>query len=120
MKLTDYDKMLLTVDLFKALGDPVRMKIIRILASQSEKRISVNELVEKFNVSQPAISQHLKILKNIKLLQTEKIGYYIYYSINMKSLINFKKLVDNIFEIALKKCDKFPDCENCKETSNCK
>lgn len=119
MSLSDHDKMILTVELFKALGDPVRMKIIRILASQTEKKINVNDLVKKFNVSQPAISQHLKILKSVKLLLTEKIGYYIYYSINLESLKNFKKLVDEIFEIAFKKCDKFPNCKECKEISNC-
>jgi len=54
--------------LCKALGDATRLKIIKILASHKDYRPCVNDLAKNLNITQPAASQHLKILKNVGLI----------------------------------------------------
>ncbi len=117
--MKDHDKMLLVVKVFKALGDPMRMKLLRALATQFEDKASVNDLVGLFDISQPAISQHLKILLNMNIVNAEKQGYYMYYSINQPKIVEYKKLIDDIFMIGFIKCEKFPNCKNCNEISDC-
>ena len=102
------------VDVFKAMGDPVRLKIIRILASKMENRLCVNDLVKYFGISQPAISQHLKILRNVGILNGTKDGYKVYYTINNKILYERKGMIDKLFEIAFEKCKDYPNCEHMK------
>lgn len=118
--MKDHDKLIQVVKVFKALGDPVRMKLMRALATQFEEKATVNDLVNLFNISQPAISQHLKILKNMEFVNSVKQGYYMYYSINYPKIAEYKKLIDYIFELGLKKCEKFPNCRECEEAEDCK
>jgi ArsR family transcriptional regulator len=117
--MKDHEKMLSVVKVFKALGDPVRMKLIRALATQFDEKASVNDLVGLFNISQPAISQHLKILLNMEIVKAEKQGYYMYYSVNQPKIIEYKKLIDEIFKIGFIKCEKFPNCDKCSDLADC-
>lgn len=57
--------------LFSAIGDPIRQSIIMHLA---ERSYSVNELVQELDLSQPAVSHHLKILSSAGLVSVEKDG----------------------------------------------
>jgi len=66
------------VDVFKALSNSARLEILSMLA---ERPYCVNALVARLNLSQPAISQHLKILENAGLVKGSKIGYYVHYSL---------------------------------------
>ena len=58
-------------DVFQAIADPVRRDIIELLAEQP---LSVNSIAEKFEVSRPAISKHLKILKECGIIEINKQG----------------------------------------------
>lgn len=58
-------------DVFQAIADPVRRDIIQLL---SEHPLSVNLIAEKFEVSRPAISKHLKILKECGLIEVTQQG----------------------------------------------
>ncbi|MBV8674228.1 MAG: helix-turn-helix transcriptional regulator [Acidobacteriaceae bacterium] len=62
--------------LFRALGDPTRLAIFELLAQHEH---SVSELVDKFEVTQPAISQHLAALRSVRLVNTRRIGRNAYY-----------------------------------------
>jgi DNA-binding transcriptional ArsR family regulator len=62
--------------LFRALGDPTRLAIFEMLARQEH---SVSELVDKFEVTQPAISQHLAALRSVRLVSTRRSGRHAYY-----------------------------------------
>ena len=64
---------------FKALSDSNRLKIFVIL---SERTLCVNALVNCFDLSQPAVSQHLRMLKEAGLIKAEKRGYWVHYSAN--------------------------------------
>ena len=70
-------------DIYKAIADPIRREILNLL---KENDLTVNEIVENFNISQPSISNHLTILKNAGLITSEKSGRHIYYSLNMTVL----------------------------------
>ena len=67
-----------TIEVFKALSNEVRLRILALLA---EKQFCVNALVTRLNVSQPAVSQHLRILEHAGLVKGTKIGYYVHYSL---------------------------------------
>lgn len=58
-------------DVFQAIADPIRREIIELLAT---KILSVNEVAEKFEISRPAISKHLKILNECGIIQFNQKG----------------------------------------------
>jgi ArsR family transcriptional regulator len=68
---------------FKALGDPIRLEIIRLLVG---KEMCVCDIISSFQVSQPTISHHLKVLKQADLVTDRKEGKWIYYSLNYETL----------------------------------
>ena len=85
-----------TVEVFKALGDYNRLRIIKLL--QSQESLCVGMLSQKIGISQPAISQHLKILKSVGLIESEKIGYHNHYRIQWEQFkeINIQEILKRI------------------------
>lgn len=71
-------------DVFQAIADPVRREIIDLL---SEKTLTVNEVAEKFEISRPAISKHLKILDECGIVSIETKGRERFCQINNEKLI---------------------------------
>jgi DNA-binding transcriptional ArsR family regulator len=67
-------------DAFKALSDPTRRKILQLL---KESDLSAGEIADHFNISKPSISHHLNILKQAQLVQDERQGQSMIYSINL-------------------------------------
>src|SRR6478609_844902 len=67
------------VALFKALGDGTRLEIFRMIASQSAP-ICVCDITERFPVSQPTISHHLKVLREAGLIDVSRRGNWAYYA----------------------------------------
>ena len=63
---------------FKALASGARLDILSLLA---EGPLCVNALVSRLNISQPAVSQHLKVLENAGMVKGSKMGYRVHYSI---------------------------------------
>ena len=68
----------------RALADETRQAILQALL-EGEK--SVGDLVESFSTSQPTVSHHLTILKNLGLVTRRKDGKYVYYSINQENVV---------------------------------
>jgi len=62
----------------KALGDPVRVQLIDVLRKHAGK-VCVCELVPLFDLSQPTISHHLKVLRQAGLVESEREGLWAYY-----------------------------------------
>jgi DNA-binding transcriptional ArsR family regulator len=73
---------------FKALADPTRIRILNMLA-QSEDPLCVCEIVDRFELGQPAISHHLKILRDVCFVLPERCGTFIYYRVNRACLAEF-------------------------------
>lgn len=71
------------MNVFKALGDSTRREILKLL---SEKDMNAGEISEHFNMSKPAITKHLDILREAELISSEKVGLYVIYSINISVL----------------------------------
>lgn len=101
-------------EIFKALSNTHRLMLIYALASGEIEKISVNQMAKIMGLTQPAASQHLKILKTAKILNARKQGNHIYYTFNQTALISHKEKIDYLFSCALSKCDKIK--ENKKKT----
>lgn len=79
---------------FKALSDSNRLKIFMFL---SRRTLCVNALVNCLGISQPAVSQHLRILREANLIKAEKKGYWVHYSANKEKIKQFiKKFNDSL------------------------
>lgn len=72
----------------KALSDPTRFKIFLFL---NDRVSCVNAIVNFLQVSQPSVSQHLKILREAGLVKIEKRGYWVHYSSDKEKIENFLK-----------------------------
>src|SRR4051794_10060232 len=70
-------------DVFSAVSDPTRRQILHLLSLQE---CSVNELCERFCVSQPAISQHLRVLREDSLVSVRVCGRYRFYRLEARAL----------------------------------
>ncbi|WP_196217984.1 ArsR/SmtB family transcription factor [Streptomyces blattellae] len=65
---------------FKALGDPVRLRLMSLIASRGAGgEVCVCELTPAFDLSQPTISHHLKLLRQAGLIDCERRGTWVYY-----------------------------------------
>ncbi len=69
----------------KALGDPVRLQLVDVLRSNAGK-VCVCELTPLFDLSQPTISHHLKVLREAGIVGVERRGLWAYYYVNPESL----------------------------------
>ncbi len=72
-----------TYDVFSAIGEPKRRKIIEALVSQP---MTVGELVELTRWAQPVVSKHLQVLKQVKIVAESKKGRYRYYRVQPDEL----------------------------------
>lgn len=75
----------------KALGDPNRLKIVQML-SGCEKCACV--ILEEFNITQPTLSHHMKILCDSGLVNVRKEGKWSYYFLNSNTLRDFQRFFD--------------------------
>lgn len=65
--------------MFKALGDPVRLRLLSLVASHAGGEACVCDISSSFDLSQPTISHHLKVLREAGLLDCERRGTWVYY-----------------------------------------
>ena len=82
-----------TAQLFKALGDPGRVKILNVLAT-SDEPVCVCELVPAVGLSQPTVSHHLKKLTEAGLLAREQRGTWAFYTIDPEAAGRLAALAD--------------------------
>jgi ArsR family transcriptional regulator len=78
---------------FKALGDPVRLRIVSIVAGHEGGEACVCDLTAAFDLSQPTISHHLKVLKEVGLLTSERRASWVYYRIVPETLAELSALL---------------------------
>ena len=64
---------------FTAMGDPIRLQIALLLR---DKPLNVGDIADQFEISRPAISHHLRVLKDANILDSEKSGQEVYYTLN--------------------------------------
>jgi len=66
---------------FKAMGDPVRLRLLSLIASHDGGEACVCELTDVFDLTGPTISHHLKVLREAGLITGERRGTWIYYRV---------------------------------------
>jgi ArsR family transcriptional regulator, arsenate/arsenite/antimonite-responsive transcriptional repressor len=71
---------------FAALADPVRLRIMSILAAADEGEVCICALVEPLGKSQPTVSHHMKILSEAGLVHGQRRGKWVWYSLNRRRL----------------------------------
>jgi ArsR family transcriptional regulator len=79
--------------LLKALADPVRLRLMSLVASHEGGEACVCDLTDAFNLSQPTISHHLKVLHAVGLLDRDKRGVWVYYRVRPDALANLGTLI---------------------------
>ncbi|MFF0448089.1 ArsR/SmtB family transcription factor [Streptomyces sp. NPDC004609] len=75
----DEDQAQTLAKVFKALGDPVRLRLLSMIASRAGGEVCVCDLTPAFDLSQPTVSHHLKLLKQAGLIDSERRGTWVYY-----------------------------------------
>ena len=82
--------------LLKALADPVRLRLLSLVASHAEGETCVCDLQEAFELSQPTISHHLKVLHESGLLDRSKRGVWVYYRVRPNALADLATLLGGV------------------------
>lgn len=80
-------------EISSALSADARVKILQMLRGG---RLCVNALTCRLGISQPAVSQHLRVLESAGLVKGKKVGFWVHYTVNDKALANYRKALDKI------------------------
>lgn len=70
---------------FKALSDPTRLRLVKLL-SDHQGALCVNALAHRLGVTQSAVSQHLRVLRQARLVRSERHGPYVHYALDPDGL----------------------------------
>lgn len=106
-------------NILKSLGDEKRLKIIKMLASNADETFCVSDVAQQLDISQPAASQHIKILKNIGILEENRRGFRVFYTINSDTLIVYRKNINDLFKKAFERCQYDFSCDKCPYNNKC-
>lgn len=100
----------------KAIADETRMKIITLLLQHN---YCVRALARKLEISEAAVSQHLKVLREAGLLAGEKKGYFMHYDVNRNVLHKLAREIEALAKIEREVCSpEQGGCQN-KEAEKC-
>ena len=91
-------------DPFRALGDPTRRAIL--LALLEEGPAPVHAIAERFDCSRPAISRHLRVLKEARLVELEKSGRETLYRLDPRALTELRDYLDRFWARGLSRLKK--------------
>ena len=75
-----------TAKVFKALADPIRLRLLSLIASHGGGEVCVCDLIDNFDVTAPTISFHLKVLREAGLVESERRATWVYYWVNRTML----------------------------------
>jgi ArsR family transcriptional regulator len=87
-------------EIFKALSDPTRLRLVKLLSEQppgghpgacsGQRFLCVNALAHRLGVTQSAVSQHLRVLRQVGLVRGERQGPFVHYSLAQDGLEKYK------------------------------
>ncbi len=83
------------VGLFKALADTNRLMIVDMI---SDGELCACKILEKFQITQPTLSHHMKILCDCGLVNSRKEGKWMYYSLNIKNVQDLGEFLNSVIE----------------------
>jgi DNA-binding transcriptional ArsR family regulator len=96
-------------EIFKVLSVETRVRIIELLKANGA--LGVKDISEKLGITPPAVSQHLKILKQAGLVRSERQGYWIPYSINEEAMEDCREILNEVCSCGCKGTGKFKEKE---------
>ncbi|MCP4539045.1 MAG: winged helix-turn-helix transcriptional regulator [Chloroflexi bacterium] len=103
------DKIEELAEIFKALSDPTRLRLVKLLSEHSlhdcsnecngQDFLCVNALAHQLGVTQSAVSQHLRVLRQARIVRGVRRGHFMHYSIDQDGLGQYKaKLLETLGE----------------------
>jgi len=96
-------------DIFKILSVETRVKIIELLKTNGA--LGVKEISNRLRITPPAVSQHLKILKQAGLVRSERQGYWIPYSINAEAMEGCREILNEVCSCGCQGSGRFKEKE---------
>ncbi len=103
----------------KAITEPNRMKILKILGSSESDSMSVSRIAQILGISQPAVSKNLKILDSCGFVTRRKIGNTVYYSVSREAIEDFEDAMKHGFSVVWTPCKYGYDCGHCPVAETC-
>lgn len=94
----------------KVLSVGMRVRIVQLLKGRA---LCVNALAHRLYVTQSAVSQHLRVLRQAGLVIDEKCGYYVHYRLNEETFAEWKEAIDHMLDT------KFENCSGKKGNQKC-
>ena len=82
--------------MLKAIADPVRLRLLSLIAAHEGGEACVCDLNDAFDLSQPTISHHLKVLRDAGLLDRNKRGVWVYYTVRGEALADLGALLGGV------------------------
>jgi ArsR family transcriptional regulator len=114
--LPDVTKIREQSELFAALADPTRLKLLQVICRQSPPGCRcVNNFSQLLGITQPAISQHLKVLKSARLIIGERRGFRIHYLIDPEGLKRCQGILTTALEFG-EICEEDSCQQNCHKS----
>ena len=94
-------------EIFKALSDPTRLKLVKLLSEHpmhncpsechGQEFLCVNALAHRLGVTQSAVSQHLRVLRQARIVRGVRRGHFMHYSLDQDGLERYKaKLLETL------------------------
>lgn len=102
--------------LFHALADPTRRQIVQILSNEGKQ--SATRICDHFEVSHPAISQHLSVLREARVVTVEKKSKFRFYSVNREAILeieNWTSRVRRMWEEGFRELEKILEAQKQEE-----
>jgi len=87
--------------LFKAMADPVRLRLLSLIASHAGGEACVCDLTDAFELTAPTISHHLKVLREAGLITGERRGTWVYYRVHPEVLARLSAVLQSDMSAAV-------------------
>lgn len=103
----------------KAISDPNRMKMIKIVGSHEPNTMNVSDIAGVLGISQPAATRHLKIMESTGLFTRKRVGASVYYALDMQAVADYQELMAYAFAHCATPCAYEFDCDACPVKDTC-
>ena len=91
--MADVDKL---ARVFKVLSVDTRLRILQLLKHRS---LCVNALAQRLGITAAAVSQHMRVLRDVGIVTAEKRGYYVHYRLNRSTLALWRDMADGFLSL---------------------
>ncbi len=101
----------------KILSVGTRVRIVQLLKGRA---LCVNALAYRLDVTQSAVSQHLRVLREAGLVIDEKRGYYVHYRLNEETFAEWKEAIDHMLDTKFENCSEKKGSQKCAAATKAK